>query len=200
MRIAILGGSFDPPHKGHIVIAKQILKQFLLDEVWLMPCYSHPFNKRLSAPIHRLSMTKYLEEKNIKASDFEIQQKKTSFTIDTLRNLSKQFPSYTFYWLIGSDQLPSFPKWKNWQEIIQNYHLIVFPRETETKNLREEVKMFLSLEDIPTNIIAVDSDLLKKTDTSSTQIRKFVKEKKSIDELVPKDIKNYIVAHKLYIN
>jgi nicotinate-nucleotide adenylyltransferase len=75
MNIAILGGSFDPPHRGHVIIAKRLLKLTNFDEVWLMPLFSHPFNKNLSHPSKRLEMIMFLESGNVKVSDIEIRKK-----------------------------------------------------------------------------------------------------------------------------
>nr|MBP9719374.1 adenylyltransferase/cytidyltransferase family protein [Candidatus Levybacteria bacterium] len=92
MKIAILGGSFDPPHVGHLLVAQQIKRLLNIDQVWLMPTYSHPFNKSLSTSAHRLAMVKLLEDDTIKASSFEIQKKGVSYTIDTLKALTKEHP------------------------------------------------------------------------------------------------------------
>src|SRR3989344_6583435 len=115
MNIAILGGSFDPPHNGHRAIAGEIKKQLGLDHVLLMPCYQHPFRKSLSQALDRLAMTKLLENDDIKISDFEVKQQTISYSVDTLTTLSEMFPQDTFSWILGSDQLIDFPKWKNWQ-------------------------------------------------------------------------------------
>lgn len=198
MKIAILGGSFDPPHFGHFLVAEQVKKFLNLDEVWLMPCYSHPFHKKMSSAKHRLTMTKFLENENIKASDFELKQKKMSFTFNTLHLLIKQFPQNKFYWIIGSEQLENFHKWKNWQEIVKNNNLIIFPREISIKKLELEIKKYLKLKKIPKNIIVLNSNQLKLSNISSTKVRNAVKNDQSIKDFVPKEIEEYILKHKLY--
>ena len=139
MDIAILGGSFDPPHKGHTAIANRLLKIYHFDEIWLMPCYQHPFNKNLSAPEKRFEMTKYLENGRVKVSDYEIRKKTISYTINTLRSLTKKYPQDRFYWIIGTDQADSFTKWKDWKEIVNNFKLIVVPR-AGFKKAKKELK------------------------------------------------------------
>src|SRR5581483_6286412 len=106
MKIAILGGSFDPPHLGHILIARQVIERANMDEVWLMPNYNTSahhavFQKKLSPVADRLAMATLLEQKKIKASDFEIENNQKSLAIVTLTLLSKQYPEHTFYWITG---------------------------------------------------------------------------------------------------
>lgn len=197
MEIAILGGSFDPPHKGHVAIANRLLKLCQFDEIWLIPCYQHPFSKNLSTPEKRLNMTKYLENGKVKVSDLEIRKKTISYTIDTLRFLTKTRPQDKFCWVIGTDQIDSFTKWKEWREIINNYKLIVVPRagfrqgELELKNIAKQVVS-------PKNIILIDKEKFPPVYISSTLIRKRIKENKSILNMVPKKIEKYIIDNNLY--
>ena len=198
MKIAILGGSFDPPHLGHILIASQVKELLGMDQVWLMPAYQHPFHKQLSDTTHRLTMTKLLETDAIKVSDFEIQHNKESYTIDTLHALSKLHPEDTFYWIMGSDQLQSFQKYKDWKGVIDNYHLIIFPREWILPFFKEKVMDALALQTIPENVIVLQNDDLVLTNVSSTLIRKRIKDGLSIDYLVPERVKEHIKKNKLY--
>ena len=198
MRIAILGSSFDPPHLGHVLITTQVIELFKFDEIWLMPCFMHPFSKKLSSSARRLEMTKFLEDGIIKASDFEIIQKKTSYTIDTLNLLRWLFPKDEFYWIIGSDQLETFNKWRKWQDIVKNYPIIVFPRETDFNKIEEEIKTVLKTKKIPPNIFMPRHKNLIVTNISSTLIRDRVKEGKEIKDLVPKGVEEYIIEHRLY--
>lgn len=198
MNIAILGGSFDPPHKGHQATAKRLLKLFNFDEVWLMPLFQHPFSKNLSAPDKRLAMTKYLESAKVKVSDLEIRKKTISYTIDTLNNLTTQYPNDRFCWVIGTDQVNNFTKWKKWQEIINNFKLIVVPRTGFTK-AQKGLKNIGKLVAVPKNIILIDRKKFPPIYISSILTRKRIKEKKSISNLVPKKIEEYIIQNNLYI-
>jgi nicotinate-nucleotide adenylyltransferase len=197
MNIAILGGSFDPPHRGHIIIAKKLLKLLDLDSVWLMPCYQHPFNKNLSSPNQRLEMVKYLESDNIKVSDFEIRKKTTSYAIDTLKQLTDNFPKNKFFWIIGNDQISTFTKWKKWKEIINNFKLIVIPR-INSKIIESDIKNIINQVKFPGNIIKIDKNDFPTIYLSSTFIRKKIKENKSISNMVPKKVQKYIMQNKLY--
>lgn len=187
MNIAILGGSFDPPHKGHAIIANRLLKLFHFDRIWLMPCYQHPFSKSLSSADKRFKMTKYLEDDKIKVSDLEIKNKTISYTIDTLKFLTKKCPKDNFCWVIGADQIDNLTKWKKWQEIIDNYKLIVIPR-TGFEKTQKKLK----------NMIPIDRKKFPPIYISSTLIRKRVKENKSISNMVPKKVEEYIIQNRLY--
>ncbi len=197
MKIAILGGSFDPPHIGHALAAVQIKELLNLDQIWLMPCFIHPFGKKLSDVNHRFSMAKCLENKNIKVSDFELRKKKVSYTIDTLNALSKKYKNDIFYWILSSEDLENFQKWKSWQEIIRKYNLIIFPRRPQV-NLKEKVKKCLNLKSIPDNITVISLDKLVTVGISSTIIRERVTKNLSIAYMVPEKIENFISTNKLY--
>lgn len=197
MNIAILGGSFDPPHKGHAIIANRLLRLYRFDQVWLMPCYQHPFSKNLSSPDKRFEMTKCLENENIKISDLEIRKKTTSYTIDSLNNLTTQYPDYHFSWIIGTDQVGSFTKWKNWKEIVNNFKLIVVPR-TGFKKAKEELKNISKQITALKNIVLIDKKNFPPIYISSTLARKKIKENKSISNMVPKGVEEYIIQNKLY--
>src|SRR5579885_471430 len=120
MNIAILGGSFDPPHLGHIFIAQQVKEFIPVDQIWLMPVYQHAFNKKLTAVQHRLAMTRYLENEYTKVSPWEIDQQKTSYTIDTFNAIQKRFLQNKFFWILGSDQLPVFHKYNNGRKLLKS--------------------------------------------------------------------------------
>ena len=198
MNIAILGGSFDPPHVGHYLIAQQVRDLLHMDQVWLMPAFQHPFQKKLSLTGHRLAMTKLLENETIKASDFEIKHNKTSYTIDTLKALEEQYPNDTFYWVTGSDQLESFQKYKDWRQIVAKHNLIIFPREWILPFFEDRVKEKLQLQSIPKNVIVLQNDELLLTNISSTGIRRRVQNSLPITYLVPAQVETYIQKKKLY--
>ena len=121
MKVAVFGGSFDPPHNGHLWLAKMILRRKFCEKAVLIPANMHPFAKKLSSANHRLAMTKLLENENIKVSDIEIRRGNISYSIDTLNELQKLYPQDDFVWIIGEDQIENFTKWKSWKEIIVKY-------------------------------------------------------------------------------
>ncbi len=197
MKIAILGGSFDPPHKGHAILAKRLVRLLGFDEVWLVPCYKHPFGKKLSAVNHRFEMTKYLEDKNIKVSRLELERRGISYAIDTLKHLAKDFPRDELFFVIGSDQVRDFPKWKEWKEVTGKFKLIIIPRNGMRS--QREIAEILKRIKFKKNTVIVDKKKFPQIPISSSDIRRKIKEGKSISKLVPKSIGNYIVNHKLYL-
>jgi nicotinate-nucleotide adenylyltransferase len=198
MKIAILGGSFDPPHIGHLLVAQQVKKLLNIDQVWLMPTYSHPFQKSLIPAKHRLAMIQLLEDTTIKASDFEIQKQGVSYTIDTLKNLNNTFPQHSFYWISGSDQIQEFPKWKNWQELITTYKIIIYARNQDKPMIEQQLKAILKTETIPQTLFILPTHDLPTITISSSSIRERIKQNQSIRGLVPKRVEEYIHEHKLY--
>ncbi len=198
MKIAVLGGSFDPPHIGHALIAQQIKDLLHMDQIWLMPNNQHAFGKKQSPVLDRFRMTKFLAERYITVSDFEIKSEGISYTIVTLNSLKKLYPEDEFCWILGSDQLDSFQKYKNWQEIIANYRIIVFPRESVVYKLKDKVKKALNLKSIPKNIIIMQNENLILTNISSSIIRKRIKNGLSIEHLVPEKVEEYIKKYNLY--
>lgn len=198
MKIGILGGSFNPPHLGHLLISLQVRDILGLDEIWLMPCYQHPFHKTLAPVEDRLNMTKFLTNSHIKISQYEITQNKQSYTIDSLRELTKKFPEYYFYWITGSDQLESFKQYKDWQELILKYNIVIFPREPVLPRIEEKVKHDFQLDSIPENITVLKSDELVLSNISSTSIRHRIRNKQPITYMVPNKVEEYIKEHRLY--
>jgi nicotinate-nucleotide adenylyltransferase len=203
MKIAILGGSFDPPHLGHLLIANQVKELTGIDQVWLMPNYSTAshhkiFQKQLSPVADRLVMARLLENEFIKASDFEINHNQASITIITLEMLTKQYPQHEFYWITGSDKLETFHRYDRWQDIITKHNLIIFPREHMLWHLEDRVKEAFQLQTIPENVIVLHNKSLILTNISSTVVRDRVRKNLSIRDIVPKEVEAYIVKHKLY--
>ncbi len=111
--------------------------------------------------------------------------------------LAKKRPQDKFCWVIGTDQVDNFTKWKKWQEIINNFKLIVVPR-TGFRKAQEELKNIAKLVVVPKNIVLIDRKRFPPIYISSVLTRKRVKEKKSISNLVPKKIEEYIIQNKLY--
>lgn len=198
MKIGILGGSFDPPHVGHVLIARQVKETLNLDIIWLMPANHHPFAKQFLSAEHRLAMTRLLEEKDIKVSDYEIKQNQSSYTIDTLNQLKQEYPEDIFYWITGSDQLDSFQKYKDWEKLVYKHNLVIFPRETAIANLDEKTKECLDLKTIPKNIFLLNDKELILTNLSSTLARVRLAKNESLEYIIPESVIAYIHKHNLY--
>lgn len=197
MNIAVLGASFDPSHNGHLTIAKNVLRSKKIDKVILMPVNIHPFAKRLIEARHRLAMAKLLKEKNIEISDLELRKKSTSYSIETLRILQQKYPKDKFYWIIGSDHLQNFTKWRDWEKIINDFGLVIVARNIHT-DIAKEFKKIINTKGLSKNIIILHPKKFPPIDVSSSEIKKRIKEGKTISNLVPKKIENYIIKNSLY--
>lgn len=127
--IAILGGSFDPPHDGHILLARMSLKY--ADRIWLMPVYKHNFNKNLTDAHTRLDMCRIAtkEEEGIEVSDYEVRNKMAGGTLCLLNNLWDSYPNTKFKFIIGQDNANRFHEWKNYNTLISELDFIVFSRD-----------------------------------------------------------------------
>lgn len=202
MRIAILGGSFDPPHLGHIFMARQIKETYNLDAVWLLPLFKQGFDrffeKKLSCYDFRLQMCKLIENSFIKASTFERDENPNSRTIETLEKLSVKYPEDDFFWVMGTDQLINIQKYFQWEKIIKKHNLIIFPREYLLPDLNEIVLKSLNVQEIPKNIYVMDAKDLILTNLSSTKIRNRVENDLPIDYMVSPQVNNFIKLNKLY--
>ena len=204
MKVAILGGAFDPPHIGHYLVAQQVKEKLHMDKVWLMPCYTYfpefPIKYSHINQAHlRLAMTTLCRTKNISVSNFEYVWNKGSKTIQTLEKLTKTYPSHSFFWIIGSDNLDSFHRWDQWKKIIAKYNIIVFPRDTDFKTLEKRVQKAFHLRHIPANIIIVEGDLMVSS-ISSSQIRKRIRAGLSVKQLVIPQVEKFIKDNKLYVS
>jgi nicotinate-nucleotide adenylyltransferase len=186
MKIGLYFGSFNPIHTGHLIIANHIANNTELDEVWFVVSPQNPFKNTNSLlnEQHRLSLVKIAieGEKKLKASNVEFKLPKPSYTADTLLYLSEKYSKHIFSIIMGSDGFQNIEKWKNYKYIINNYNIFIYQRPGFViKNTTE-------------NITIVDAPLLE---ISSTQIRKNIKEKKSIRYLVTDavmeeiELKNY---------
>ena len=143
MNIIIFGGSFDPPHLGHMAVAQSVLETEHADELWYVPCFKHPFDKNLTASEHRVAMLRLIATTRIRINTFEVDRGSVSYTVDTLRHFQHEFTEHTFSFVIGSDQVADFPKWKDYQDLLKNWKRIVYPREKyplSSTQVRERIK------------------------------------------------------------
>lgn len=138
MKTALYFGSFNPIHVGHLIIANHIAQEADIKEVWLVISPHNPLKKKdsLLKDYHRLAMVKIAIEDNpkLRASDIEFSLPQPSYTINTLVHLEEQYPDKEFALIMGEDNLQSLHKWKNYEQILANYHIYVYPRIGENAN------------------------------------------------------------------
>lgn len=130
-KLLIFGGSFDPPHQGHKAMVGTVCSLLKPDLVLIVPCYIQPLKIKNSATAEqRLAMTRIMfPDKEYVVSDYEVNKGGTSYTIDTLRYLSKVYKDYELYLMVGEDSYFNFSEWKNFEEILKNYNVIVLARQ-----------------------------------------------------------------------
>ncbi len=172
-RIAILGGSFNPPHEGHLAICAWLLQSGQADRVLAMPCYEHPFGKELAPFEDRLAMTRLALQTfgdKVEVSDLEKRLGGVSYTIRTVEYLTEHFPKTQFSLVVGSDIGAEKHKWKEFDKLEELVAIITIPRGEESH--------------IP--------------DVSATDIRARVASGTSLEGLVPQVVADYIREHRLY--
>jgi nicotinate-nucleotide adenylyltransferase len=131
MRIAVYGGSFNPPHVGHLMVASWLRWTDRADEVWLLPTWSHPFAKDLAPFDERVAMCEAVAAtvEGVRVCLLERELRSPSYTIDTLGELERRHPAYTFRLVVGADVLPETPRWRDWEGIATRFAPIVVGRQ-----------------------------------------------------------------------
>ncbi len=131
MKIAVFGGSFDPPHLGHLAIVKEALKVLKIDLLIIVPTYLNPFKKSFAAPpTLRLRWLQkiFLPYKKVHICNFEIHQGRPTYAIETVEYLKRRYAPAKIYYLIGSDNVASLHKWHNYKKLKKEVEFIVFTR------------------------------------------------------------------------
>ena len=190
MNIGLFGGSFNPIHNGHVRLAKSLLQEAALDEVWFLVSPQNPFkqDQQLLDDDKRLQLVRLAlkEEPQLMASDFEFHLPKPSYTWNTLQALEQEYPERKFTLLIGGDNWEAFDKWYRYEDILKRYPIIVYPREGSKV---PDVKFQGS------EIQIVETPLIN---ISSTQIRQRLQEGKSVRGLVNTEVAMVIEQEHLY--
>jgi nicotinate-nucleotide adenylyltransferase len=177
MRIGLFGGSFNPIHIGHILLARQLRQLSGLDEVWMMVSPQNPLkrnatdllNDRLRYGLVSIALH---GEKGLRACDYELNLPKPSYTWNTLQHLRRDYAQHTFTLLIGGDNWQMFPQWSHASDILENYNVVVYPRRGSR----------IGTETLPERVTVVRTELI---DISSTEIRRRVEAGGDIGGMVP---------------
>ncbi len=201
-KIGILGGTFNPPHFGHSILAKTAFKRLNLEKIIFLPSGIPALKKeKLVLAKDRFLMTKFLIEgsPHFKLSDYEIKKKKKCFTIETLKFFRKKLKNCQIFWLIGGDSLREIieGKWKGDLKVLDLAQFVVFTRPHYQFNLKKLPKNFKErAKKVFKKVIKINLDI----PISATEIRERIKKRKNITSLVPKKVLNYIKEKKLYSN
>lgn len=193
MKIGIFGGYFNPPHKMHEKIAKDLIKKGYVNKVIFVPAGDYYHKKDRKSAKARLQMLKLMckNEVNLKTSDYEINNQ--SYTYQTLKHFQEKYPNDQLYFIIGSDNYKELNRWKNYNEILEKYYLIVIQRDKD--NLQIINKKY---EGMNKNVIFV---VLENTEISSTIIRKKILNSETQEELkkyIDEKIIQYIMKNRIY--
>jgi nicotinate-nucleotide adenylyltransferase len=187
MRIGILGGTFNPIHIGHLILAEEIREKLELDRVIFVPAFlpPHKENGEIARASDRIAMVKLAIKSNpyFSTSDIEIKRGGRSYTIDTVREFKKIYPDDELYFITGSDLLKYLDEWKDLENVLQMVKFVVATRPG------------YPLEKIPSYIKTVS---IRAVDVSAFEIRECIKQGKSFRYLVPEAVFNYINKNKLY--
>lgn len=189
MKIGLFFGSFNPIHIGHLIIANYVAHYTEVDQVWLVVSPHNPLKSKsdLINMYDRLEMGKLATDntERIKVSDVELKLPQPSYTIDTLTVLSERFPEHQFHLIMGSDNLVSLKKWKNYEIILRDYKILVYPRPGFV-NPELSTHPSVTLTDTPLMEI------------SSTFIRKAIAAKKNVQFFIPDSVLRFIESKNLY--
>ncbi|MDP2599586.1 MAG: nicotinate-nicotinamide nucleotide adenylyltransferase [Deltaproteobacteria bacterium] len=172
-RIGIFGGSFNPPHIGHAGVCETVLKQKMADEVWVIPCYRHPFEKKLVPFEHRLKMCRLAFEDlggRVQVLDLEKNMGGKSFTLRTVEYLKKKHPESEFLLILGEDAAKEAKTWYRYDDLRKALSWLVIPRGPQSM--------------VP--------------NVSATETREALQNKGSIETLIPKNVIEYIHDNHLY--
>ncbi|ADL42598.1 nicotinate (nicotinamide) nucleotide adenylyltransferase [Caldicellulosiruptor obsidiansis OB47] len=194
MRVALFGGTFNPIHIGHLIMAQYVLNFSQVQKVVFVP-NGHPPHKieDVADASDRFEMVKISIEDNpyFDISDFEIKKSGPSWTIDTLKYFSSIYERVCF--IIGSDNLSEIVNWYKAEEILRRYSLIVLPRERDLCAIKKEIEKLSSK--YAQEITLIQMPIV---DISSTEIRKLIRQNKSIRYMVHPKVEEYIKRKGLY--
>jgi nicotinate-nucleotide adenylyltransferase len=187
-RLGILGGTFDPPHTGHLLLALDAMDQLRLDRLLLVPAARQPLKvgQEMTAPADRLAMVRLLEaaDSKIAVDGREVERGGLSYTVDTMRALRGEYPDAELFLLMGEDTAATLPQWREPAALADLVRLVVVGRGAETRPLPAGFRG--------------ERMATRRVDISATEIRARVREGRSIRGFVPDAVADYIVAHSLY--
>lgn len=188
-RTALFFGSFNPIHVGHLIIANTMLQQEGVDELWFVVSPQNPLKERatLLADHHRMQMVRRAIEDNYKmqACDIEMHLPLPSYTAVTLAALGEKYPEREFCLVMGSDNLATFERWRNYEYILEHYRLLVYPRPG-TQRCKLSTHPHVTMVDVP------------MMDISSSYIRQQIAARKDVRYLLTEPVHKYLTEMHFY--
>ncbi len=178
MKIALFGGSFDPPHFGHVAVAKKLVESDQFDEVWILPSFKHPFEKKLTSFEDRIELCSLafgVLGKKIKICRVEKELNSPhGYTIDLINHLVKKYPNHSFSLVVGTDLLQEKKRWKNFGEIEKKVSIFKIPRSGYEPSSYPNI--------------------------SSSEIRKAIAKGENLKSFLPESVIDFILQKRLYLN
>ncbi len=188
MKVGLYFGSFNPVHHGHLIVASYIVNHTDCDEVWLIVSPQNPLKKTgtLLNDYQRLHLARLAVDgdRYLKVKDIEFKLPKPSYTIDSMAYLREKYPDHHFSIIVGADSWQNISKWKNYTQLVDNHIFIIYPRLSFPVKLPENSKH-----------VYIKAPLIE---ISASDIRSYIKEKKSIRYLVPENVREEIEMGRYY--
>jgi nicotinate-nucleotide adenylyltransferase len=190
MKVGLYFGTFNPIHIGHLIIANHMAEYSDLDQVWMVVTPHNPFKKKSSLldDYHRLHMVRLAIEDcpKLRASDIEFKLEQPNYTVNTLAHLQEKYPGYEFSLIMGTDNLQSLHKWKNFEVILENHDIYVYPRITQDGEEMAPESGTIRMIDAP--VIEI----------SSTFIRQAIRDNKNVMPMLPYKVWQYLDSNIFY--
>ena len=198
-KIGLYFGTFNPIHVGHLIIANYMVDNSDLDEVWMVVSPHNPLKKKknLLEDHHRLAMVRIATDDNqkLKVSNIEFDLAKPSYTVFTLQVLKEKYPNYVFSLIMGEDNIRTLHKWKNFEYILENHEIYVYPRVQVSQELDSTIKDddngFLNKD----NVHICDAPLMN---ISSSFIRKAIKDNNDVRYILTEPVFKYLDEMNFY--
>lgn len=190
MKVGLFFGSFNPIHVGHLILANHIVENTDLNQIWFVVSPHNPLKekKTLLADNHRYAMVEIALQGNdkLRASNVEFSLPQPNYTVVTLAKLKEKYPNNSFALIMGEDNFQAIDKWYNYEQILDNYPIIVYPRQSEKATTTTNYPTVTFLQDVPLMNI------------SSTYIRNAIKSNKSVKYVLTNEVLKYIEEMNFY--
>lgn len=208
--LGILGGTFDPPHQGHLAFAHTLLSELAFEQLCVIPCYQPPHRAAPTAsPLHRLAMVRcaFAQADQVYVDAREVERGDISYTVPTLQSLQSDYPNHALAWIMGIDAFLGLTSWYRWQDLLTLAHIIVvqrpgftLPKEGALADVLKQhrVNVAEALHEQKAGHIWLSS--IQGPDISASKIRGLLMEgnSKEAQLLLPEVVWRYIMQHKIY--
>lgn len=200
-RIALYGGTFDPIHRGHLDTLRMVVDTMEWDRVILVPAFVQPFkvDRGMTSPLDRYAMTVLatMDDRRFVVSKHELEQPGVSYSVDTLRAFAARHPDLQYEWVIGDDNLPDLPRWRDIDGIFELANFVVLERRGNVRTPEELLHRVCppALRQRAGQIVFAGNPIVE---ASGTEIRRLVAAGEDVSDLVGKDVAEYIRRYGLY--